>query len=58
MDKLNYTDCIDLIDNLEQIEQVIIRTPKYRRCCYNILEICKGVLSYLKLKKKIICNNL
>ena len=46
-----YGDCIDVIDNLEEIEQIIITTPRYRRCCYSVLEICKGILQYLKLKK-------
>ena len=49
---MNYGDCIDVIDNLEEIEQIIITTPRYRRCCYSVLEICKGILQYLKLKKK------
>ena len=49
---MNYDDCIDVIDNLEKIEQIIITTPRYRRCCYSVLEICKGILQYLKLKKR------
>ena len=52
MEKLNYSDCIDLIDNIEEIEKVVITIPKYRRCCYNILELCKVIITYFKMKKK------
>ena len=49
---MNYDNCIDVIDNLEEIEQVIITTPRYRRCCYNMLELCKLLLNYAKNIKK------
>ena len=26
---MNYGDCINVIDNLEEIEQIIITTPRY-----------------------------
>ena len=49
---MNYDDCIDVIDNLEEIEQVIITKPRYRMCCYNMLELCKLLLNYAKNIKK------
>ena len=48
---MHYEKYIDVINNLEEVEQIIITEPRYRRCCYSVLEICKGVLQYLKLKK-------
>ena len=48
----DYDKYITAINNLEEVEQLIITEPKYRRCCYSLLEICKGILQYLKLKKK------
>ena len=47
-----YEKSIDVINNLEEVEQIIITEPRYKRCCYSLLEICKGVLQYLKLKQK------
>ena len=49
---MRYEKYIDVINNLEEVEQIIITEPRYRRCCYSVLEICKGVIQYLKLKKK------
>ena len=48
---MNYGDCINVIDNLEEIEQIIITTPRYRRCFCSVLAIFKGIFQYLKLKK-------
>ena len=49
MKDINY---IDLIDNIEEIEQ-IITPPKYRRCCLNMLELCKVLINYFKKYQKI-----
>ena len=43
---------VDLIDEIEDVEQIIITTPKYRRCCYNLLEIAKIFVKYFKSKSK------
>ena len=49
MENINY---IQVIDNIEEIEQVLIITPRYRRCCYNLLELCKVLINYVKNIKK------
>ena len=49
---MEYDKYTSAINNLEEVEQIIITEPKYRRCCCSLLEICKGVLQYLKIKKK------
>ena len=43
---------VDIIDDIEEVEQIIITTPKYRRCCYNLLEIAKIFVKYFKSKSK------
>ena len=43
---------VDIIDDIEDVEQIIITTPKYRRCCYNLLEIAKIFIKYFKSKSK------
>ena len=42
---------IDMIDELEKIEE-IITPPKYRRCCYNLLELIKSLLMVIKIKSR------
>ena len=49
MKNINY---IELIDEIEDVEQLIITTPKYRRCCYNLLEILKLFVKNFKSKTK------
>ena len=49
MKDINYIDVIDII---EEIEQALIITPKYRRCCYNALELCKVLIRYVRNIKK------
>ena len=39
---------IQVINNVEEIEQALIITPRYRRCCYNVLERCKVLIEYFK----------
>ena len=43
---------VDIIDDIEEVEQIIITTPKYRRCCYSLLEIAKIFVKYFKSKSK------
>ena len=43
---------VELIDEIEDVEQIIITTPKYRRCCFNLLEITKVFVKYFKSKTK------
>ena len=50
MENINY---IQVINNIEEIEQELIITPRYRRCCYNALELCKVLINYVKNIKKI-----
>ena len=42
----------ELIDEIEDVEQIIITSPKYRRCCFNLLEISKIFVKYFKYKAK------
>ena len=46
---ITYTDCIDVINEVEHIEEIIM-PPKYRRCCYNLLELMKAIIQYCKIK--------
>ena len=43
--KITYAECVEVINEMETIEQ-IIAPPKYRRCC--LLEMAKAVVKYLK----------
>ena len=45
-------DYVDVINNIEEIEQIVITTPRYRRCCFNMLELCKLLVNYIKNIKK------
>ena len=47
--KITYTDCIDVINELENIEEIVMPN-KYRRCCYNLLEFIKVIIQYCKIK--------
>ena len=47
--KITYTDCIDVISELENIEEIIMPN-EYRRCCYNLLEFIKAIIQYCKIK--------
>ena len=49
--KITYTDYIEVINEIEHIEQ-IVTPPKYRKCCYNLLELVKTFVMYFKNKKK------
>ena len=49
--KITYTDCIEIINEIEKIEEKIT-PPKYRRCCFNLLEFMKAIIQYCKIKSK------
>ena len=48
--KRNYSDCIDIINQVENIEQVIITDNKIKNCCYYSLELIKLGIQYIKNK--------
>ena len=47
----DYDEYLEVIDEIEKIEQKIT-PPKYRRCCYNILEVLKAIVKHFKIKSK------
>ena len=48
--KRSYTDYINIIDEMENIEQVLITDNKTKKCCYYLLELIKFVIQYIKNK--------
>ena len=44
----SYSDYIDIIDKVENIEQVIITDNKIKKCCYYSLELIKLGVQYIK----------
>ena len=44
---------IETIDEIQKIEEVIIKDSKLKRCCNSSLEIVKTVLKYLKKSKTL-----
>ena len=44
-------DYIEIINEWENIEQ-IITPPKYRRYCYDVLEVLKASVKHFKIKSK------
>ena len=47
--KRTYTDYIEISHEIEKIED-IVTPPKYRRCCFNLLEFTKVIVRYCKIK--------
>ena len=43
---------IETIDEIQKIEEVIIKDGKLKRCCNSSLEIVKIVLQYIKIYNK------
>ena len=43
---------IETIDEIQKIEEVIIKDSKLKRCCNSSLEIVKIVLQYIKIYNK------
>ena len=46
----SYSDYINIIDEVENIEQVIITDNKINKCCYYSLEILKLGIQCIKIK--------
>ena len=42
----SYSDYIDIIDKVENIEQVIITDNEIKKCCYYSLELIKLGIQY------------
>ena len=43
--------CLKIINELEKLDEMIT-PPKYRRCCYNVLEVLKAIVQHFKIKSK------
>ena len=46
----SYSDYIDIIDEVENLEQVVITDNRCKNICYFVLEIIKFVIQYIKNK--------
>ena len=44
----SYSDYIDIIDKVENIEQVILTDNRFKQVCYFVLELIKFVIQYIK----------
>ena len=53
----SYSDYINIIDEVENIEQVIITDNKIQKCCYYSLELIKLGIQYIKNKNVNISAN-
>ena len=54
--KRSYTDYINIIDEMENIEQVLITDNKIKKCCYYSLELIKLGIQYIKKNVNININ--
>ena len=43
-----YSDYIDIINEVENIERVVITNNRFKKICYFILELIKFVIQYIK----------
>ena len=46
----SYSDYIDIINEVENLEQVVITDNRCKKVCYFVLEIIKFVIQYIKNK--------
>ena len=46
--KRSYTDCIDIINEVQHIEDVVITDNRFKKVCYFVLELIKFVIQYIK----------
>ena len=46
--KRSYTDYIDIINEVENIERVVITDNRCKKICYFILELIKFLIQYIK----------
>ena len=44
----SYSDYIDIIDEVENIEQVVTTDNRCKKVCYFVLELIKFVIQYIK----------
>ena len=44
----SYSDYIDIINKVENIEQVVITDNRCKKVCYFVLELIKFVIQYIK----------
>ena len=44
----SYSDYIDIIDEVENLEQVVIADNRCKKFCYFVLELIKFVIQYIK----------
>ena len=47
---MSYSDYIDIINEVENIERVVITDNRCKKICYFILELIKFVIQYIKNK--------
>ena len=38
---MNYDKYIEAINEIEDVEQIIITEPRYRRCCYSVWKFAR-----------------
>ena len=48
--KANFEPYIETINALEQVEEIVIQSPRYRKCCHSVLELLKVLLKKFKNK--------
>ena len=48
--KRSYTDYINIINEMENIERVVITDNTIKKCCYYSLELIKLGIQYIKNK--------
>ena len=44
----SYSDYIDIIDEVENIEHVVITNNIFKKVCYFVLELIKFVIQYIE----------
>ena len=44
----SYSDHIDIIDKVENVEHVVIIDNRFKKVCYFVLELIKFVIQYIK----------
>ena len=43
-----YSDYINIINEVENIEQVVLTDNRFKKVCYFVLELIKFVIQYIK----------
>ena len=47
----DYNDYLEVIDEIKKTD--IIKTPRYRMCCYSLLDFLKAVCYFLRILKNL-----